>query len=355
MKVGRDRGTTILTVNDIEKIGIEKTIEIALEVAWKGASAVYLSFDIDSVDAGFVPGTGWPEPGGLLPREALKLVEGIAKEGIVAMELVEVSPPYDISDITSLLGARLMVDVLAVDDQEQPHRRPSESPERVGPWSAPVFILATELQPRDAAWPGMRKPRRPRWSRSLAHTSGWRHESTSPACRHDRRDDPGEYHLGRVIDRRAGDGASVHLRVARRVRPEYLAADDAGPGAGRGAPPACRGLDPSRYGRSHPSLARRLFRRPGPAGAGRAGPRAAAGRTAPRRRRAGRARHPRRLLPPDAVDLGASRPGPGRGRLRPPPAAVPAGRPRALPERAARLAPATAVPVGRASCATSPA
>ena len=114
VKVGRERGTTILTVNDIEKIGIEKTVEIALEVAWKGAKAVYLSFDIDVLDAGFVPGTGWPEPGGFLPREALKIVEGIAKEGIVAMEVVEVSPPYDISDITSLLGARLMVDVLAV-------------------------------------------------------------------------------------------------------------------------------------------------------------------------------------------------------------------------------------------------
>jgi agmatinase len=114
VKVGRERGTTILTVNDVEKVGIEKTIEIALEVAWKGASAVYLSFDIDVLDAGFVPGTGWPEPGGFLPREALKIVEGIAKEGIVAMEVVEVSPPYDISDITSLMGARLMVDVLAV-------------------------------------------------------------------------------------------------------------------------------------------------------------------------------------------------------------------------------------------------
>jgi agmatinase len=112
VKVGRERGTTILTVNDIEKIGIDKTIEIALEVAWKGASAVYMSFDIDSLDAGFVPGTGWPEPGGLLPREALKLVDGIAKEGIAAMEVCEVSPPYDISDITSLMGVRLMMDVL---------------------------------------------------------------------------------------------------------------------------------------------------------------------------------------------------------------------------------------------------
>jgi agmatinase len=113
VKVGRERGTTILTVNDIEKIGIDKTIEIALEVAWKGASAVYLSFDIDSLDAGFVPGTGWPEPGGLLPREALKLVNGIAKEGIAAMEVCEVSPPYDISDITSLMAARIMVDIVA--------------------------------------------------------------------------------------------------------------------------------------------------------------------------------------------------------------------------------------------------
>jgi agmatinase len=112
VKVGRDRGTTILTVSDIERIGVDKTIEIALEVAWKGASAVYLSFDIDTLDAGFVPGTGWPEPGGLLPREALKIVSGIAKEGIVAMEVCEVSPPYDISDVTSLMGVRLMMDVM---------------------------------------------------------------------------------------------------------------------------------------------------------------------------------------------------------------------------------------------------
>ena len=92
VRAGRERGTTVLTVSDIERIGIDKTIEIALEVAWKGASAVYLSFDIDAVDAGFVPGTGWPEPGGFLPREALKIIEGVAKEGIAAMESSR-SPP----------------------------------------------------------------------------------------------------------------------------------------------------------------------------------------------------------------------------------------------------------------------
>src|SRR5262245_21784552 len=113
VKVGRERGTTILTVNDIEKIGIEKTVEIALEVAWKGAKAIFLSLDIDVVEAGFVPGTGWPEPGGFMPREVLKILAGIAKEGIAGMEVVEVSPPYDSADVTSLLAARSMVDVVA--------------------------------------------------------------------------------------------------------------------------------------------------------------------------------------------------------------------------------------------------
>jgi agmatinase len=110
--VARERGTTIMTIGDVENVGIDKAVEMALEVAWKGASAVYLSFDIDSVDCGFVPGTGWPEPGGFLPREALKFLQGVAKEGICAMEVVEVSPPYDISDITALLAARAALDVL---------------------------------------------------------------------------------------------------------------------------------------------------------------------------------------------------------------------------------------------------
>jgi len=112
VRQGRAMRSTILTIDDVEKIGIAKTIEIALEVAWKGASAVFLSFDIDSVDAGFVPGTGWPEPGGFLPREALKLLGLVAAEGICGLEVVEVSPPYDTSDITALLGVRVVVEAV---------------------------------------------------------------------------------------------------------------------------------------------------------------------------------------------------------------------------------------------------
>ena len=106
------RGTNVLTIADIEKLGLEKTAEIALELAWKDADAVYISFDVDSIDCGFVPGTGWPEPGGFLPREALKLLGLVAAEGICGLEVVEVSPPYDTSDITALLGVRVVVEAL---------------------------------------------------------------------------------------------------------------------------------------------------------------------------------------------------------------------------------------------------
>jgi agmatinase len=108
----RARNTNVLTMRDVEEMGIDKTAEVALELAWKDADAVYMSFDIDCVDCGFVPGTGWPEPGGFLPREILSLVGKVAAEGLCGLEVVEVSPPYDTSDITSLFGVRVIVDVL---------------------------------------------------------------------------------------------------------------------------------------------------------------------------------------------------------------------------------------------------
>ena len=65
-----------------------------------------------AIDCGFVPGTGWPEPGGFLPREALRILGLVAAQGICGLEVVEVRPPYDISDITSLVGTRVVVEVL---------------------------------------------------------------------------------------------------------------------------------------------------------------------------------------------------------------------------------------------------
>jgi agmatinase len=118
-------------------VGIEKVAEAALEVAWKGAKAVYLSFDVDVIDSGFVPGTGWPEPGGLLPREALKLIRLVSEPGLAGLEVVECSPPYDQSEQTSLIAARVVLDCLATQVREgRLGRRPASRPRPA--WGPPA-------------------------------------------------------------------------------------------------------------------------------------------------------------------------------------------------------------------------
>jgi agmatinase len=137
VKVCRERETTIMTVNDCVSMGLDQAAERAVEVAWDGAEAVWLSFDVDCLDAAFVPGTGWPEPGGFLPREALELVRRISAPGLAGIEIVECSPPYDNADITSLVGVRVICDVLAtlVNHGHLPKGRhgPATAPGAAGP------------------------------------------------------------------------------------------------------------------------------------------------------------------------------------------------------------------------------
>jgi agmatinase len=112
LKVARERQATVITLEDVDQYGIDRVAEYALEIAWRNARAVYISFDIDCVDPAFAPGTGTPEPGGFLPRELLKLIRLVSREGVAGLEVVEVSPPYDVSDITALLGVRAIMNVL---------------------------------------------------------------------------------------------------------------------------------------------------------------------------------------------------------------------------------------------------
>ena len=113
VQVAEQIDTTVITMFDVEERGIDDVMDIALEIAWKDADAVYLSFDIDVFDPGFAPGTGTPEPGGMTPLQGLRAARRAAAEGLIGMDLVEIAPPYDHSDLTSQLGARVIMDVLA--------------------------------------------------------------------------------------------------------------------------------------------------------------------------------------------------------------------------------------------------
>jgi len=77
-----------------------------------GNRPVYLSLDIDVLDPAFAPGTGTPEPGGISSRELLQSIFKLSELDIVGFDLVEISPPYDNGDITSILGAKIIREVL---------------------------------------------------------------------------------------------------------------------------------------------------------------------------------------------------------------------------------------------------
>lgn len=79
-----------------------------------GQAPCYLSFDIDGIDPSFAGGTGTPEIGGLSVPQALEIVRGCRGLNLVGADLVEVSPPYDTSGNTALLGANLLYEMLCV-------------------------------------------------------------------------------------------------------------------------------------------------------------------------------------------------------------------------------------------------
>jgi Arginase/agmatinase/formimionoglutamate hydrolase, arginase family len=95
------------TVEDIEKLGVEEIVDRVIS-RHRGAKN-YLSIDLDVVDPAFAPGVNAPSPGGLTAREAIKLVSDLSKAlKPVAVDAVEVSPPYDVGNATSNLAAVLL-------------------------------------------------------------------------------------------------------------------------------------------------------------------------------------------------------------------------------------------------------
>ncbi len=79
-----------------------------------GEGPVYISYDIDSLDPAYAPGTGTPEIGGLTTPQAMELIRGLRGLDIVGCDMVEVSPPYDTTGNTALTGANLMFEMLSI-------------------------------------------------------------------------------------------------------------------------------------------------------------------------------------------------------------------------------------------------
>lgn len=106
------KGVTIIFAEEVYEAGPAAAAERIRDVI--GAATAYLTFDIDALDPAFAPGTGTPEVGGLATWQARAILRRLADLDFAGMDVVEVSPPYDLSEITALAGATLVWDYMAL-------------------------------------------------------------------------------------------------------------------------------------------------------------------------------------------------------------------------------------------------
>jgi agmatinase len=113
-------GFRVLDARDLHAQGVDAAIAAVRERV--GGRKCYVTFDVDFLDPAFAPGTGTPVVGGFSTHEALRLVRGLAGLDIVGMDVVEVSPPYDVSEISALAAASVAQELLAAFAGTRPAR-----------------------------------------------------------------------------------------------------------------------------------------------------------------------------------------------------------------------------------------
>ena len=107
----REQGVRVVTAEECWYRSLAPLMDEVREMIGPDTPS-YLSFDIDGLDPSVAPGTGTPEPGGLMASQGVEIIRGCFGLNLVGCDLVEVSPPYDTSGNTSLLAANLLFEML---------------------------------------------------------------------------------------------------------------------------------------------------------------------------------------------------------------------------------------------------
>ena len=107
-----ETGMRVIFMEEFTQLGVEKVIAEARRVVGDGPT--YISFDVDGLDPVYTPGTGTPEIGGMTTIEAQLLMRGLRGLNLIGGDVVEVSPPFDPSGNTALVGASIMYEILCL-------------------------------------------------------------------------------------------------------------------------------------------------------------------------------------------------------------------------------------------------
>ena len=106
------KGVTIVAAEEVHEAGPQAVAERIRAVV--GTEPAYLSFDVDALDPAFAPGTGTPEVGGLATWQARAILRRLGGLNFSGMDVVEVSPPYDVAEITALAAATMAWDYITL-------------------------------------------------------------------------------------------------------------------------------------------------------------------------------------------------------------------------------------------------
>ena len=119
-KFSHDSGMRVIYMDEFHRLGVDRTLQEARRIVGEGP--VYISFDIDSLDPAFAPGTGTPEIGGLTSLEAQLLIRGCSGLNIIGADMVEVAPSFDPSGSTAMVGANILFELLCVTSESMANR-----------------------------------------------------------------------------------------------------------------------------------------------------------------------------------------------------------------------------------------
>jgi guanidinopropionase len=109
---GTQQGVRVIDIDEFYRLGVPGVLAEARRIVGDGPT--YVSFDVDFLDPVYAPGTGTPEIGGVSTYDAQQLVRGLQGLNLVGGDVVEVSPPFDPSGNTALVGMTMMFEVLCV-------------------------------------------------------------------------------------------------------------------------------------------------------------------------------------------------------------------------------------------------
>ena len=112
LEIPRELGLEVITTTQIRKMGLKSLIQKIRNRV--GDSKTFVSFDVDFVDPAYAPGTGTPEVGGFTSGEAIEIIRGLKGLNLIGLDVVEVLPALDPSEITALLASNIIIEFISL-------------------------------------------------------------------------------------------------------------------------------------------------------------------------------------------------------------------------------------------------